>query len=128
MIQSIFTLTHLPGLIFTRFIILTLCSAILIWGYSVIRCKLTKRENTFLRATIGQSLIEGALLCIIILALYLIFFIKASGWQRFVWDEWYWSFSRNTYLMLLPEIITFTTISIFFFIQTNKLSNLLKNK
>lgn len=128
MIQEIFTLTSSPLAIFERFLILALVAVAALWFYCVIRCHFANKEKTPLKITISRSLIEASLVCIVFLAIYFAVFVKTTGWQRFVWDEWYWVFSRNTYLMLLPEILTLVFISIFFFIQTNKLSNTLKSK
>jgi hypothetical protein len=128
MIQNLLTLTSSPLAITERLIILALCAAALLWLYCVIRCQFSNREKSPQKITIRRALIESALIVIVVEAVYFAFFVRATGWQRFVWDEWYWSFSRNTYFMLLPEILTLIFVSIFFFIQTNKLSNLLKSK
>jgi hypothetical protein len=128
MIQKIFTLTSSPLAIFERFLILALSIAVVFWLYCIIRCQFANKEKTLFKMTVKRALIESSLICIVTLAIYFAFFVKANGWQRFVWDEWYWSFNRNTYLMLLPEILILVIISIFFFIQTNKLSNILKSK
>jgi hypothetical protein len=44
-----------------------------------------------------------------------------------VWDKWRWTLPANIYFMLLPEIILFISLNIFFFIQLSKLKTL-KNK
>lgn len=128
MIQSVFTLTSSPLAIAERLLILALCASSFLWLYCVIRCQFRNREKSQLIITIRSALIESALICIVALAIYFVFFVRETGWQRFVWDEWYWSFNRNTYLMLLPEILILFLVTIFFFIQTNKLSKILKSK
>jgi hypothetical protein len=128
MMSEIFTLTYSPLATFERFLILALVTVAILWLYCVARCYFADKGKTPLKVIISRSLIEASLICIVFLAVYFVFFVKATGWQRFVWDEWYWSFSRNTYLMLLPEILILVFVSIFFFIQTNKLSNILKSK
>lgn len=128
MTQGIFSLTPSILSIFERFLILALSVAIVLWAYSAIRCRFAIIRKKPFQITVRIALIEGALLSIFMLAIYFAIFVKYTGWQRFVWDEWYWSFSRNTYLMLLPEILTLGLLSIFFFVQTNKLSYLLKSK
>jgi hypothetical protein len=125
--KELFTLTSSLLTIFERFLILAFCTATVLYLYCVIRCHTAKKEKTPLKIIIRRALIESSLICIVFLSIYFAVFVKYTGWQRFVWDEWYWSFSRNTYLMLLPEILILVFVSIFFFIQTNKLSNLLKN-
>lgn len=127
MTNGIFTLTYSPLAVFERFLILVIFAAALMWIYGVIRLNYS-RNKAPLKVAICNSSIESALLVILFLAVYFGFFIRATGWQRFVWDEWHWSLSQNTYLMLLPEILTLIFISVYFFIQTNKLSNLLKSK
>ncbi len=124
--RKIFTLTSSPLEIFERFLILALAAAVIIWFFSVIRCYFTNKEKTLLKVTILRALIESSLMVIFLLSIYFVFFVKAIGWQRFVWNEWHWSISRNIYLMLLPEILTLIFVSIFFFVQTKKLSNILK--
>ncbi len=128
MMRKIFTLTSSPLEIFERFVILALAAAFIIWIFSVIRCHFTNKEKAILKVSIHRSLIESSLIVIILLSVYFVFFVKATGWQRFVWNEWYWSISRNIYLMLLPEILTLFFLSIFFFVQTKKLSNIIKLK
>lgn len=128
MTMYIFTLTSVLMEIFERFLILFLCAAAMLWIYSVIRCYYSKKGKTPLKIIVSRAFIEGAIVCIIALAIYFAFFIKTTGWQRFVWDEWYWSFSRNTYLMLLPEILIFIILSVFFLVKTNQLSKLFNRK
>lgn len=128
MIQEIFRLTSSPIAIFERFLILVIFGAVFMWLYCFIRCHFSNKEKTPLKIIIQRALIECTLACIVFLNIYFAFFIKANGWQRFVWDKWSWSISSNTYLMLLPEIITLVFVSILFFIQANKLSNQLKFK
>lgn len=128
MIQEIFTLTSSPWAIFDRFLMFAVIAVGVLWLYCVIRCHFANKEKTPFKIIISRSIIEASLVCIVFLAVYFAVFVKTTGWQRFVWDVWYWDFSRNTYLMLLPEILTLVFISIFFFIQTNKLSNIIKSK
>jgi len=100
MIQNIFTLTCSPLAIFERFLILALGAALALWLYCVIRCHFSNGEKTPQKITVRRALIESALVGIVAFAIYFAFFVKSIGWQRFVWDEWHWAFSRNTYLML----------------------------
>lgn len=128
MTQGIFSLNPSILAISERFIILVFGVAIVLWAYSTIRCSMSRNIKRPFQITLRIALIESTLLSILIVAIYFAFFIKYSGWQRFVWDEWHWSFSRNTYLMLLPEILTIGLLSINFFVQTKKMSNIIKSK
>ncbi|MDR0605375.1 MAG: hypothetical protein LBG80_13830 [Bacteroidales bacterium] len=120
--KEIFTLTSSLLAMFERFLIIALCMAVILWLYAVIRTNKGNKGKMPLKIKINRSLIEGAMVCIAFLAIYFFIFVKVTGWKRFVWNEWYWDFSRNTYLMLLPEILILVLISIFFFIQNNQLS------
>jgi hypothetical protein len=126
--KEIFTLTSSLLAVFERFLILALCITFVLWLYAVIRTRMENKGKTSLEITIKRSLMEGVLVCIVFLAIYFAVFVKITGWQRFVWNEWYWDFNRNIYLMLLPEILILILISIFFFIQNNKLSKTLKKQ
>jgi hypothetical protein len=125
--KEIFTLTFSPLAILERFVLLFLFTAVMIWFYTCIRTRFFKRAENPLKIAIKRALLEGTLLSIILLAIYFAFFVKIIGWRRFVWDQWHWSFSRNTYWMILPEFSMLILDSIFFWVQTNKVSNLIKN-
>ena len=128
MMLTIFTLTPEPMSIVWRALILPLCVLWLLWFYVALRCHFSDKEKWPLHITMRRAWIEASLIGLLALAVYFLFFVRACGWQRFVWDAWYWSFSRNTYLMLLPEILTLIGLAASFFIQTKLLLNSLKLK
>lgn len=128
MMLTIFTLTPEPLSIVWRVLLLPLCVLGILWLYVALRCHFSDKEKWPLNIAIHRAWIEATLIGLLVLAVYFLFFVRACGWQRFVWDTWYWSFSRNTYLMLLPEILTLIGLATFFFIQTKLLLNSLKLK
>jgi len=126
-LTKLFTLSPEWQDMLVRFVILLCVSIFITWLYSVIRLYFTKGSNDPLKVRMYCSLIEGALAGILVLGCMMFALVYVTGWRRFVWDEWSWSFS-NTYIMLLPEILTFVFLSVFFIVQRNYLLNVLKTK
>lgn len=126
--MEIFTLTPDPIAMTWRWLILLLCAVGIFWLYCVLRCHFSNKDIWPLGITIRRAWIEATLIYLLCLSVYFVFFERAFGWQGFVWDEWSWSLSRNTYLMLLPEILMLILLSIFFCIQTKTLLNIKKSE
>jgi hypothetical protein len=124
--SGIFTINPFPEMLLVRFGILLVFTTAFIWLYSVVRLHFSKSEKFSLRITIKNSLIESSLAAILLFALYFSLFITVNDWQRFVWDEWRWILAANIYFMLLPEIILFILLNIFFFTRISKLSKIKK--
>ena len=121
----VFTLSSLLWVVLTRLLILLGGVALLIWAYAILRCRLSLKQNMPLRELQLSAVIEGVIFATVLFFVYLFFFIKLNGWQKFVWNQWTWDFS-NLYFMLIPEILTIVLLSILFFALTKKLTNLYK--
>lgn len=121
----VFTLSSLLWVVLTRLLILLGGVALLIWAYAILRCHLSLKQNMPLRELQLVAVIEGVIFAAVLFFVYLFFFIKLNGWQKFVWNQWTWDFS-NLYFMLIPEILTILLLSILFFALTKKLTNLYK--
>jgi hypothetical protein len=111
-------------LMLARLGVLLVLTVAFVWLYSVIRLNFSKFEKFNLKITVKNCLVESSLAAILLFALYFSLFVTLNDWQRFVWDEWKWTLAANIYFMLLPEIILFITLNIFFFIQLSKLKTL----
>ena len=123
---EIFTINPFTTMLLARLGILLVLTLAFVWLYSVIRLHFSTFKKYNLRLTIKNSLIESLLVAILLFAVYFSLFITVNDWQRFVWDEWRWSFSGNIYFMLLPEILLFISLNILFIISIIKLKKSLK--
>jgi hypothetical protein len=123
--KELFTLNALPQLVFGRMLILLLIAVLVIWLYSIVRIQFSKLVKSNLRLSIKYAILEGTLLCILLLGIYMVLFFYFNGWQRFVWDNWIWSWV-NTYFMLLPEIVVFIGLNIFYYVRLSNLSQIIK--
>lgn len=123
--KELFTLNATPTLIFGRMLFLLLIAVVAIWLYSMVRIQFSKLEKSNLRLSIKYAVMEGTLLSILLLGIYMVFFFYFNGWQRFVWDSWVWSWV-NTYFMLLPEIVVFMGLNIFYYFRLSNLSQIIK--
>ena len=123
--KELFTLNALPQLVFGRMLILLLIAVLVIWLYSIVRIHFSKLVKSNLRLSIKYAILEGTLLCILLLGIYMVLFFYFNGWQRFVWDNWIWSWV-NTYFMLLPEIVVFIGLNIFYYVRLSNLSQIIK--
>jgi len=123
--KELFTLNALPQLVFGRMLILLLIAVLAIWLYSIVRMQFSKLVKSNLRLSMKYAILEGTLLCVLLLGIYMVLFFYFNGWQRFVWDSWVWSWV-NTYFMLLPEIIVFMGLNIFYSIRLSNLSQIIK--
>ena len=128
MMREIFTINPFPLMILARLAILITFSGAFFWLYSVLRLHFSKFEIFNLKVTVKNSFIESLLIAIVLFAGYFFLFLTLNGWQYFVWNEWRWTLTGNIYFMLLPEIILFTLLNIFFFIRLNNLLQTTKNK
>lgn len=120
--SGIFTINPFPLIILARFAILLLCTVAFMWLFTVIRFKFSKFEKFNLRISIKNTLLESSLAAIFAFSLYVSLFIILNDWQYFVWNQWRWNLASNIYYMLLPEIIIFLGLNIFFFISISNLS------
>jgi hypothetical protein len=123
--KELFTLNATPPLIFGRMLILLLLSVAVIWLYSILRVHFSKLVKSNLRLSLKYAVMEGTLLSILLLGIYMVPFFYFNGWQRFVWDTWVWSWV-NTYFMLLPEIVVFIGLNIFYYFRLSNLSQIIK--
>lgn len=123
--KELFTLNATPPLIFGRMLILLLLSVAVIWLYSILRVHFSKLVKSNLRLSLKYAVMEGTLLSILLLGIYMVPFFYFNGWQRFVWDTWVWSWI-NTYFMLLPEIVVFIGLNIFYNFRLSILSQIIK--
>ncbi len=127
-LTDIFTLSPHWQYMLMRFVVLFVVPMAFVWLYATLKLQLSKDSSDPIKVRTRQALIEGSLLGIFILSMLTLTLVYVTGWRRFVWDSWTWSLSTNTYLMMLPEIVMFVVLSVFFFIQRNKLLNVLKSK
>jgi hypothetical protein len=123
--KELFTLNALPQLVFGRMLILLLIAVLAIWLYSIVRIQFSKLVKSNLRLSMKYAILEGTLLCVLLLGIYMVLFFYFNGWQRFVWDSWVWSWV-NTYFMLLPEIVVFFGLNIFYYVRLSNLSQIIK--
>jgi hypothetical protein len=123
--KELFTLNALPQLVFGRMLILLLIAVLAIWLYSIVRIQFSKLVKSNLRLSMKYAILEGTLLCVLLLGIYMVLFFYFNGWQRFVWDNWVWSWV-NTYFMLLPEIVVFIGLNIFYYVHLSNLSQIIK--
>ncbi len=123
--KELFTLNATPMLIFGRMLFLLLIAIVAIWLYSIFRVYFSKLVKSNLRLSMKYAILEGTLLCVLLLGIYMVLFFYFNGWQRFVWDSWVWSWV-NTYFMLLPEIIVFFGLNIFYYVRISNLSQIIK--
>ncbi len=123
--KDLFTLNATPTLIFGRMLFLLFIAVVAIWLYSIFRIKFSKLEKSNLRLSMKYAVMEGTLLSIVLLGIYMVPFFYFNGWQRFVWDSWVWSWV-NTYFMLLPEIVVFMGLNIFYYFRLSNLSQIIK--
>ena len=123
--KELFTLNALPQLILGRMLILVLIAVVSIWIYSIVRMQFSKLVKNNLRLSMKYAIIEGTLLCVLLLGIYMVLFFYFNGWQRFVWNTWVWSWV-NTYFMILPEIVVFIGLNIFYYVRLSNLSQIIK--
>ena len=109
-----------------RFGFLLLVLGIFMWSYVVFRLRTASAQRFEFKVSAIMSRMEGLLCCILLFALYFGILITLNDWQSFEWLEWQSKADRNIYFMLLPEILTFIVLNVFFFIETKNLSKLNK--
>ena len=122
---GIFTINPFASLIATRFCIILLVVALIIWLVAVIMSRVLQKsdkDNFPISVSIRKGIIWGIFVGLIIFAVYFGIFVTINEWQYYVWDEWRATLASNIYYMLLPEIVLFITLNIFLFVEIHKLS------
>lgn len=99
-------------------------SAFLIWMVAVIILQFTKKNIINREFIIFRTFLISISICAIFFSIYLLFFVKLTGYENYNWN--YFSFrSDSIYILLLPQIILLLSIIISFIIVFNSTTKIL---
>lgn len=112
------------GLVFARFGIELLLSAVLIWLTAIIMIKATKNKEHECGFTnyAKLSLMYGITVAFLVINLILILMIRGNGLYYFDFEYISWSFYSG-YPLIIPELVIDVTLVILYFVLQSRIKN-----